>query len=359
MKNIYNGTVVTCRVRLARNLSGYNFASTLTDRAKAKEIINRTYSLISRFGQFDLYEMSKISPQVAERLKERYIISEALKKNTFSGAVAVEKSERLSVMINEEDHVREQCVLRGEDLVTAYNKLFPLDRWLNNNLRFCKNPSYGYITACPTNLGTGLRASAMMFLPTLARNDMINNLYSKATQRGLTVRGVFGEGSNGESCLYQVSNEVTLGKKEEDIIKEVQHYVEEVADIEQVNALSYYNQNKLKVEDDCYRSLAILTGCKLLSYKEFATLIANVKWGACLNLIKISDFMAIDDLIISVRPATLRSAIQDYKSGDNRVIDGFMSENNAKINGDENARKLLVEGFRAEYVKNSLKKIIL
>ena len=133
MKNFYEGTVVTCRVRLARNLSGYNFASTLKDRAQAKEIVNKTFSLLCEYGQFDLYEMSKISPESAERLKEDYIISEALKKNTFSGAVAVLKNAPVSVMINEEDHIRSQCVLKGEDLITAYAKLAPLDRWLNNN----------------------------------------------------------------------------------------------------------------------------------------------------------------------------------------------------------------------------------
>ena len=344
--NNYNGTAVTCRVRLARNLSGYNFASTLTDRSVAREIVNRTYKLISSFGAFKLYEMSKLSADDAEQLKERYVISEALKKNTFSGAVAVDSAERISVMINEEDHIREQCILSGEDLMTAYSKLYPLDSWLNNNLKFCKNQTYGYITACPTNLGTGLRASVMMFLPTLTGTDLINELCKKAKSKGLTVRGVFGEGSNGESCLYQVSNEVTLGKTETSIIKEVQGYVKEIADIEHVNSLSYYNRNKYKVEDACFRAKAILESCRILSYKEFTFLLADLKLGAMLGIVNAKAINALDDLLVKCRPATLNAMMLNGETADNRAIGGFI---------DENQR---LDVFRAQYVKNSLKKVL-
>ncbi len=346
MTNSYNGTAVTCRVRLARNLSGYNFASTLTDRGMAKEIVNRTYKLVSDFGKFNLYEMSKISAEEAEQLKERYVISEALKKNTFSGAVAVDMAERMSVMINEEDHIREQCILNGEDLMTAYSKLYPLDRWLNNNLKFCKSQVYGYITACPTNLGTGLRASVMMFLPTLTGTDLINDLYRKAKGKGLTVRGVFGEGSKGESSLYQVSNEVTLGRTETSIIKDVQSYVKEIADIEQVNALSYYNRNKYKVEDTCFRAKAILEGCRILSYQEFTYLLSDLKLGVMLGIIKVKEIGALDDLLVKCRPATLTSLMLSGESAVNRAIDGFL-DNNQRL-----------DVFRAQYVKNSLKNVL-
>ena len=357
MNNDYNGIVVTCRVRLARNLSGYNFASTLKDRAVAREIVNRTYKLISQFGDFKLYEMSKITPEFAEQLKERYVISEGLKNNTFSGAVAFNEQSSLSVMINEEDHIRSQCILAGENLATAYSRLVPLDRWLNNNLRFCKSQKYGYITACPTNLGTGLRASAMMFLPTLTGSDMMNELYQKAKPRGLTIRGVFGEGSKGQSSLYQISNEVTLGKSEPTIIKDVQSYVAEVANIEQVNALTYYNKNKLQVEDEVFRAKAILKNCKLLSYDEFASLIASVKFGAMLKIIKVNAISALDDLIIKCRPAILNASLRSIQSGDNRVICGVFSD--FVLTSNEKENEIVMQAFRAEYVKNSLNKIIL
>lgn len=356
MSDNYNGTVVTCRVRFARNLSGYLFPATLKDRAKATEIINRTFRLTDKFAPFKYYEMSKISKDFAEHLKERYIISEALKKNTFSGAVAVNTANGLSVMVNEEDHIRSQCILKGENLITAYNKLVPLDRWLNNNLRFCQSAEYGYITACPTNLGTGLRASAMLFLPTLTKNNMIDDLYRKAKPRGLTVRGVFGEGSQGESCLYQLSNEVTLGKSEREIISEVQSYLEEVVNIEKINSITYYNKNKLEVEDECLRALALLQNCKLLSYEEFAVLTSKVKWGATLNIIRLKDADAFNDLITSCRPATLKLAITNQQTVDNRVIGGL--NRGVTLSGNAKEDERYMRYIRAEYVKNTLKKII-
>lgn len=355
MKNFYEGIVVTCRVRLARNLSGYNFASTLTDRASAREIINKTFSLVSQFGQFDLYEISKISQEHAQRLKEDYVISEALRKNTFSGAVAVARNLPISVMINEEDHIRSQCILKGEDLLTAYAKLAPLDRWLNNNLKFSKNSVYGFLTACPTNLGTGLRASAMMFLPTLHRNNMMNDLYQKAKQNGLTVRGVFGEGSQGQSALYQISNEVTMGKSEVEIIRTVQSYVEEIAKIEQLNSLTYFNQHRLEVEDEIHRAISLLTNCRLLSYEEFSYLLPLLKWGVMLKIINVSDMLALDDLLIKCRPANLRFAYYDAESADNRAIRAHLDKYKSSFSGKE---EQALQAFRAEYVKNSLRKII-
>ena len=281
--------------------------------------------------------MSKISKDFAEHLKERYIISEALKKNTFSGAVAVDASENLSIMINEEDHIRAQCILKGEDLCSAYRKIAQLDKWMDNNLRYCKREGIGYITACPTNVGTGMRASAMMFLPALTKSKMIQNLYEKAKPRGLTVRGVFGEGSSGESCLYQVSNEVTLGKSESSIITEVEKYVKEVASIEQTHQLVYYNENRLAVSDKVYRALGILTYCRKLSYAEFSSLIADFKMGVMLGIVKVKEVTAIDDLLVTARQANLILSMGDAaQSADNDAIDGF----------------------RAEYVRNCLKKIL-
>lgn len=337
MKNNIAGTVVTSRVRLARNLTGYNFKSTMTDKAVGKEIINRTVRQLNRYGVFDLFVMGEIPFEKREELKESYVISEMLKNNCETGAVATTKDRNLSVMINEEDHIREQMLVKGDDLLYAYQKLVSLDNWLSRNLVFAKSPSLGYLTACPTNLGTGLRASAMMFLPTLTKKNLIGVLYEKAKSRGLTVRGVFGEGSGGDSCLYQVSNEVTLGMAELDIIKRVEDYVSEVANIESTNALSEYNKNKAEVEDCAYRALGLLTNCRLLSYGEFSTLIANLKSGVMLGFIKISEVEAIDDLLVTARPYTLINAL--LKSG-------------KQINVNN------VNAFRAEYVRECLAKIL-
>ena len=337
MRDIISGTVVTSRVRLARNLTGYNFKSTMNDKVQGREIINRTVRQLNRYGLFDLFVMGDISREAREELKECYVISEALKNNCETGAVATTKDRNLSVMINEEDHIREQMLVKGDDLRFAYNKLVSLDNWLSRNLVFAKSPTLGYLTACPTNLGTGLRASSMMFLPTLTKKNLIGTLYEKAKVRGLTIRGVFGEGSSSDSCLYQISNEVTLGMTEADIIKRMEDYVLEVANIESTNAWSEYNKNKLQVEDSAYRALGILTNCRMLSYVEFSALIANLKAGVMLDFIKISEVTALDDLLVTARPFTLINAL--VKSGKPA------NENN-------------LNAFRAEYVRECLAKII-
>lgn len=336
MNGIRLGTVVTSRVRLARNLQNYNFTSMLKDPGEVSAIISRTVGVLKRFGEFTVYKMGEIGPLKAEQLKERYVISKALEENVFSGAVAVNRDESLSIMINEEDHIRSQCLKKGADLMGAYKKLAPLDRWMDSNLKFCKKEGVGYLTACPTNLGTGLRASAMMFLPALTGRNMIPSLYERARQLGLTVRGVFGEGSGTESCLYQVSNEVTLGRSETYIIGAVEKYVKEIADAEELSKIEYYNGNRLKVEDEVFRALGILTNCRKLSYEEFSALLASLKSGVMLGLVTVNDITALDDLLVTARPASL--CISFKKEGE------ILSEEH-------------IYELRAKYVRECLKKI--
>ncbi len=334
---INEGTVVTSRIRFARNLSGYLFGSMLKKNGD-REIAAKTYYAASKYCGFELIEMNKITPLEAERLKERYVISEALKKNRASGAVLVSKDELFSIMINEEDHVREQRLEKGFALKRAYDALAPLDRWLDKNLKFCKDETYGYLTACPTNLGTGLRASAMMFLPGLTKREMIGALLSKAKSKGLTVRGVFGEGSGGESCLYQVSNEVTLGITPERIVSEVEGFVEEIAELEKTNLEIFYGENEIKTQDVCFRALGTLTSCKILPYGEFSSLVSEVKTGAMLGLIKLESVFALDDMLVTARPASLKTQLLKFEKSTDELSENV---------------------FRANYVRDCLKKLII
>lgn len=338
--SVLEGTVVTSRIRLARNLAGYPFKSRLTSKSAAREIIAKTYFFADKYKKFELTEIDKISPLEAERLKERYVISEALKNNKFSGAVITSDGDAFSIMINEEDHVRGQRLEKGFNLKKAYDALYPLDRWLDKNLRFAKSEKLGYLTACPTNLGTGLRASCMMFLPGLTKRTMIGALLKKAQAQGLTVRGVFGEGSEGESCLYQVSNEVTLGVSPEKIVARVEAFVEEIAELEKTNLSICYDENHIFVQDSACRSVGILTCCRLLSYGECSRFLTDLKIGAILGIVKVSDVTAIDDLLVTARPACIKTEILSRGGAKN------ISENK------ENE-------YRAEFVKNALNKILL
>lgn len=305
----YGLSVVTARVRFARNLSGYVFPSRLTEYRKAKEIIDKTYSFCKRFADFSLYEMNKTDELFAQALKERYVISEQLKQNKSFGAVAYCEKNDVSVMINEEDHIREQCIVKGADIFGAYKRLKPLDGWLDKNLRFAKNDKMGFLTACPTNLGTGLRASVMVFLPALSRGNLIAPLFEKAAASGLTIRGVFGEGSSAQSYLYQISNEVTLGRSEEYILNSVRDFVDFAVLSEREKRTESYREKRTETEDEIFRAFAILSSCRLLSYAEFSSLMASVKIGVELGLLKAINFSAPDDLLVTARPAVLLSQI--------------------------------------------------
>lgn len=331
-------TVVTSRVRLARNLKNYRFLSTLNDKSVAVEIVNRTMAALSRYGGFSLCVMATADPSLKEELKERYIISEELKRNNFSGAVAYSVKDDLSVMINEEDHIREQCLVQGSDLMSAYTKIHRLDGWLEKYLGFCKSPVYGYITACPTNLGTGMRASLMMSLPGFTKTGKIDQLVNSARDYGLTVRGTFGEGSGEQSCLYQLSNEVTLNRTEISIIESVLSFAEQTAEQESENQQILYRANEARVEDCIFRALGILTNCRILSYEELSDLMADVRLGVMLGLIKVKNINALDDLLINTRSYTLTALLA--KNGEQTIF-GKLDE------------------CRAAYIRENIKKILL
>lgn len=314
MNDNLSGVVVSSRIRFARNVKGYNFPAELRNSDEARKIINLTVSALGKYGKFKLAKMNECEPMTRESLKERYIISDALTRSKF-GAVAYSESGDLSVMINEEDHIREQYLVRGNDLYGAFGSLSRLDNWLDANLHFCKNERLGYVTACPTNLGTGMRASVMMFLPGHVKLGRLEEMESRAREYDLTVRGAFGEGSDGDSFLYQISNEVTLGRSERSMIKCVTDFVDGVAEEELELQRIYYRSDELGTEDKIFRSLGTLLYCRRISYGEFSSALSDVKLGVLLGLIDVKVVDALDDLLICARPCYLLELSKDRHDG--------------------------------------------
>ena len=300
---LLSGTIVTTRIRLARNLNGYPFR--ISDTEKAKEIVRKVNRALVRCDTFKLFFMSNMTDLKLEAMKERHLISTNLIENRECGAVLINGDESVSVMINEEDVIREQCFMKGFRLIEAYKKIDGIDDELEKNLDIAFDRRLGYLTACPTNLGTGLRASVMLFLPALTESGKIQALIKEIKRLGLTVRGLYGEGSSAEGYMYQISNEVTLGVSEYDILLEVQETVEQICKAERAEMERLYGKNELKTMDKTRKSFGILTNAVLLPYGEFLQHIAQVKLGAMLGLINISDVEKIDDLIVAVRPANL------------------------------------------------------
>ena len=303
--DLYQGNIVTSRIRLARNVRGYPFH--ISNPIVAKEISRKVYRALVKTDTFNLYHMENLSTIKAEAMKERHLISQNLIDNSSCGAVLINQDESVSVMVNEEDHIREQCFMRGLRLTEAYQHLLKIDDDLSKNLDIAFDRKYGYLTACPTNLGTGMRASVMMFLPALTESGKIGALIAETSKLGLTVRGLYGEGSGSEGFMYQISNEVTLGVSEEEIISEVEKTVLEICAAERDEMERLYVRNELKTMDKTRKSFGILTNAVMLDYSEFLMHIAQVKLGAMLGMIPISaeDFEVIDDLIVKVRPANV------------------------------------------------------
>ena len=300
---VYNGNIMMSRVRLARNLSGYPFK--ITDERLAHEIIKKVNRALVRTDTFNLHYVANKTELELEAMKERHLISQNLIDNRMGGAVLINRDESVSVMINEEDVLREQCFMKGLRIAEAYKVLSNIDDDLEKNLNIAFDDDLGYLTSCPTNLGTGLRASVMMFLPALTESGKIGALIKEVKKLGLTVRGLYGEGSDSQGFMYQISNEVTLGVSEQEIIREVQYAVLDICRAERDEAEKLYVKNQLKTMDKAKKSFGVLTNAVFLSYTEFLTHIARVKIGAITGLINITDISALDDLIIKARPANV------------------------------------------------------
>ncbi|MBO4594545.1 MAG: ATP--guanido phosphotransferase [Clostridia bacterium] len=301
--DLTSGIIIRSRVRLARNLKGYPFR--IDDVAVARDIVKKVNRALVKADTFNLYFVANLSDIKLSAMQERYLISRNLIENRECGAALVNSDESVSVMIHEEDVLRDQCFMKGLRLSEAYRRISAIDDELAKNLDIAYSERFGYLTACTTNVGTGLRASVMLFLPALTLAGKMKILSGEIAKLGLTVRGAYGEGSRAEGYAYQISNEVTLGVSEYEIIKSVEDAVERICELERNETQKLFGKNELKTMDRARKSFGILTNAVLLPYDEFLEHISEVKLGALLGVIDISEVGELDDLIISVRPANL------------------------------------------------------
>ncbi|MBR2871466.1 MAG: ATP--guanido phosphotransferase [Clostridia bacterium] len=300
---ILEGIVVKTRIRLARNLTDYPFR--IKDENVAREIIQQVNRALVKCDTFNLYLTKNLSDMDLEAMRETHLISNSLIENREFGAALVNADKNISVMIHEEDVIREQCFVKGLALDRAYKKIEQIDDAISKNLNVAYDERLGYLTACPTNLGTGMRASVMLFLPALTQSGKIAELEEEVARRGLTIRGAYGEGTKAEGFYYQLSNEVTLGVSEYQILRLVEEYVIAICQAEREEMERLFVRRELKTMDVARKAYGILTNAVLLDYNEFLSHVAQVKLGAMLGMIEINKIDQIDELIVAVRPAVL------------------------------------------------------
>ena len=306
MDNIDN-IVVSSRVRLARNVRGLPFPKRLMPQDE------RVYSVLlsgvknaigNRFG-YDFYEMRRLDGVERQALLEQHLVSYDLTSNIDNGSVLISHDKTISIMVNEEDHIRAQCVLAGLNLYEAYDKIDALDDELAKNLDIAFDKRLGYLTSCPTNLGTGMRASVMMFLPALTQLDGMHAIISTAHKLGLTARGMYGEGSDADGYLYQISNEVSLGISEKDILRRVDTFVRKVAENELKAREILFQQGGVQLIDQIARAYGILTNAYMLSSDECMRLLSYVKLGVSHGIIKNIDMATLSNLTDSIGSAEI------------------------------------------------------
>ena len=221
MSENFENIAISSRIRLARNVSGFNFFTKLTNEDDAKHIVSSLSFSLAKFGEFDIIQLKDLSLNECNALLERHIISRELIENKDISAVAISPDEHLVVMMNEEDHIRAQCLSEGFNLYRPYREIKRLDDLMLSEIDVAYNNEFGFLTACPTNLGTAMRASVMLFLPALQRSGEIEIVKKDAKKNGFTMRGLYGEGTENFGSFHQISNQNSLGMSEEEIIDSV------------------------------------------------------------------------------------------------------------------------------------------
>ena len=300
----YSSIVVSSRIRLSRCLDGVPFPSKM-DAETGRKIIRKVYNAISSEDDFALYTMKDLPHDEAYIMQEKHLISHDLIENQESGAVCVNSDETISIMINEEDHIREQCLMKGFAIEKAYNELEKIDNQICKKIDLAYDEKLGFLTSCITNVGTGLRASIMLFLPALTLSGKMESIIDNLQKNGLAVRGAYGESTDYLGYLYQISNERTLGKTEREYIAQIGSVTTQICDMEIEARKQLLLSRGSEVKDIVGRAFGILTNCYLLPVEEFMRLAGEIKMGISLNIIRMKDNYIVDKLLANCTPFTL------------------------------------------------------
>lgn len=296
-------TVISSRVRLARNLAGYPFISRL-DHAKANEILEKVSAPLEASG-FKKIDFSDLSPIMATSYVERHYVSPEFATKSTPHALFLQEAGGIAVMVCEEDHLRIQSILSGLALEDAYKNALRVEKRLDEDFDFAYSEQLGYLTHCPTNLGTGMRASVMMFLPALTRGGYMDSLATQLSKIGLTVRGLFGEGSGSAGCMYQISNQITLGITEEETLKKLGEAVRQINESE-LKARNQITGDALdRLTDRIKRAEGTLKYAYMLSSSEFIRLFADIRLGISLGIVDSITYEQLGTLLVETMPATL------------------------------------------------------
>jgi protein arginine kinase len=313
--------VISSRIRLARNVAGYHFLARCT-RGQRSTLERKIRDIIleSNVAPNMFYVDLEGAPEIDRQLLvERHLISKPHAAAEGARGVAVGENETVSIMINEEDHLRIQVLRSGLQLEEAWDQINKIDDTLEQKLDYCFHPRFGYLTACPTNVGTGIRVSVMLHLPALKLTGEIEKVFRAAKDMRLAVRGLYGEGTEATGDFYQISNQTTLGKSEDEIISDFKHMViPKIIDYEHHARRTLVNDRTLALDDKVFRALGLLRSARLITSEDTLSFLSHLRLGVNLARTKDVDVRTINELFLLTQPAHLQKLQGKKLDGDLR-----------------------------------------
>ena len=312
--------VFSTRIRLARNIKGFSFVNRYT-KNDALKIIEIIENIVPSLGYgLKLLRLKDIDDITKLSLVEKHLISPEFAYNkSETGAIVINDEENICIMINEEDHIRLQVTSAGLELENLLNLAIEIDKKLEQLVPYAYNDKYGFLTSCPTNVGTGLRASVMVHLPALAKTGNIRKVLEVVNNFDMNIRGVYGEGSKSSGDIYQISNKQSLGISEQEVIRNLKIITDKVIEQERL-ARKILAKNQIELEDKVYRAYGILANSRKLSSEEANILLSDVKLGTDMGIIKELNDLKVRKLEMYTKPANLQKYVGQTLDGYERDV---------------------------------------
>ena len=316
--------VISSRVRIARNIHGLPFPMLATNQQSLESL-----SLLSKvvdtddfkdLGHYQMIKLADINDLEKQVLVEKHLISPNLANESRNGGMLLKDDESVSIMINEEDHLRIQCLYPGLQVFEAWQVANQIDDIFEQQVEYAFDEKHGYLTSCPTNVGTGIRASVMMHLPALVMTKQINRILQAVTQVGLAVRGLYGEGSEALGNLFQISNQITLGQTEQEIIDNLYGVVKQIIEHERNARELLSHDNMTRLMDRVCRSYGILKHAAIMESKEAAQRLSDIRLGTDLHILKDVSPSMLNELMVMSEPGFLQHIYNKSMSADERDI---------------------------------------
>ena len=310
-----NDVAVSTRVRIARNLSGYPFPGRLSAEQE-KEICSRV-AAIYKGKEWKINDLSKLSKAERESLADKHIISRELAEKEGMSEYISNKAGDVNIMLLEEDHVRIQAIEPGFNVKTAMEKAYKAEEILDKNAEIAYSEKYGYLTHCPTNLGTAIRISVMLHLPSYTKAGQIRELALQLAKLGLTIRGEDGEGSSASAYLYQISNQITLGVSEDEIVERIEKIIGQIIEGERSMHEKLAESSKSAIRESARRKYGMLMYSESISSKELTSYYSDLRLAAASGLIKLP-VEKLDELMIRSKPYTIEAEHKNTSSPEER-----------------------------------------